>query len=153
MKYSSNKGPLIGVAYQLFLIDENGDSELFEETENGKPYFFKTNEGSVLPAFEAQFLNPKIGDTFDFMINEKEAYGAYDPQLINDLPLSAFTDDDDELDEDIEIDEYIVMLDDEEQEIEGRVVAIHTDSITLDFNHPLAGKTLHYKGKILTVRN
>jgi FKBP-type peptidyl-prolyl cis-trans isomerase SlyD len=146
-----NDEALVGIHYKLYLIDNKGKSELFEETEKGQPYFFRLGEDEVLPAFEKQFQILKPNDTFDFTINKEEAYGDYDESLLMELPISAFTEDED-LDEDIEIGEYLSMVGEDDEEIDGKVVEIKMDTILMDFNHPMAGKALKYEGIVVTMR-
>jgi FKBP-type peptidyl-prolyl cis-trans isomerase SlyD len=147
----SKNGLLIGVHYKLCLIDHKGKSELFEETEKGQPYFFRLGEDEVLPAFEQQFKHLQANDTFQFTISKEEAYGDYDDSLVMELPISAFTEDDD-LDEDIEVGEYLSMVGENDEEIEGKVIEIKEDSILMDFNHPMAGKSLQYDGIVVSRR-
>jgi FKBP-type peptidyl-prolyl cis-trans isomerase SlyD len=142
---------LIGIHYKLFLIDAKGKAELFEETEKGQPYFFRLGEDEVLPAFEKQFLSLQPNDTFNFTINQEEAYGPYDESMVMELPISAFTEDDD-LDEDIEVGEYLSMVGEDDEEIDGKVIEIKEDTILMDFNHPMAGKSLKYDGIVVTMR-
>ncbi len=147
----NKNGLLIGVHYKLCLIDVKGKSELFEETEKGQPYFFRLGEDEVLPAFEQQFKQLHANDTFQFTISKEEAYGDYDEQLVMELPISAFTEDDD-LDEAIEVGEYLSMVGENDEEIEGKVIEIKEDSILMDFNHPMAGKSLQYDGIVVSRR-
>ncbi len=151
MESQNKNGSLVGVHYKLFLIDHKGKSELFEETEKGHPYFFRLGEDEVLPAFEAQFKALQANETFQFTIPKESAYGDYDEQMVMELPLSAFSDDED-LDEDIEVGEYIAMMGENDEEIEGKVIEIKEDSILMDFNHPMAGKALHYDGIVVSRR-
>jgi FKBP-type peptidyl-prolyl cis-trans isomerase SlyD len=151
MDKQHNNEALVGIHYKLFLIDNKGKSELFEETEKGQPYFFRLGEDEVLPAFEQYFKALKPNDTFNFSISKEDAYGDYDESMVMELPISAFSEDDD-LDEDIEVGEYLSMVGENEEAIEGKVVEIKEDTILMDFNHPMAGKTLKYEGIVVTIR-
>jgi FKBP-type peptidyl-prolyl cis-trans isomerase SlyD len=145
------KNTLVGIHYKLFLVDEKGKSILFEETEKGHPYFFRLGEDEVLPAFEKEFFKLQSDDAFNFKIEKSDAYGDYDEQLIMELPISAFTEDD-ELDEDITVGEYITMLGENDEELEGKVLEIQSDVVVMDFNHPMAGKSLKYEGIVVSRR-
>jgi FKBP-type peptidyl-prolyl cis-trans isomerase SlyD len=46
----------------------------------------------------------------------------------------------------------IPMRDNQGNVLQGKVVSVNTDSVKMDFNHPMAGKNLHFTGKILKVR-
>lgn len=48
---------------------------------------------------------------------------------------------------------YIPMADSEGNQMQGRVVEVQGDEVQMDFNHPLAGKTMHFDGKVIGVRD
>ena len=75
----------ITVAYKLYTV-EDGEKELFEETNAEHPFQFISGLGTTLESFENQITALSKGDKFDFTIPADEAYGAYDEQHVFDLP-------------------------------------------------------------------
>ena len=79
----------ITVAYKLYTV-EDGEKELFEETNAEHPFQFISGLGTTLESFENQITALSKGDKFDFTIPADEAYGAYDEQHVFDLPKNIF---------------------------------------------------------------
>ena len=75
----------ITVAYKLYTV-EDGEKELFEETNAEHPFQFISGLGTTLESFENQITTLSKGDKFDFTIPADKAYGAYDEQHVFDLP-------------------------------------------------------------------
>jgi FKBP-type peptidyl-prolyl cis-trans isomerase SlyD len=108
---------------------------------------------SGLPeAFEENLLGLNEGDTFDFSISAEDAYGNVDPNAIIELPKSIFQAEDQSADDILQIGNFIPMTDDQGNRMQGLVVSIEGETVTMDFNHPLAEKTLMFQGKILKIR-
>jgi len=108
---------------------------------------------SGLPeAFENNLLGLNEGDTFDFSISAEDAYGNVDPNAIIQLPKSIFQAEDQNADDILQIGNFIPMTDDQGNRMQGLVVSIEGETVTMDFNHPLAEKTLMFQGKILKIR-
>ena len=92
------------------------------------------------------------GDTFDFSISAEDAYGNVDPNAIIQLPKSIFQAEGQTADDILQIGNFIPMTDDQGNRMQGLVVSIEGETVTMDFNHPLAEKTLMFQGKILKIR-
>jgi FKBP-type peptidyl-prolyl cis-trans isomerase SlyD len=108
---------------------------------------------SGLPeAFEKNLLGLNEGDTFDFSISAEDAYGNVDPNAIIELPKSIFQAEDQNADDILQIGNFIPMTDDPGNRMQGLVVSIEGETVSMDFNHPLAEKTLMFQGKILKIR-
>lgn len=48
---------------------------------------------------------------------------------------------------------FVPMQDNEGNPLEGKIVEVNSEHVKMDFNHPLAGKTLHFTGKIVDLRD
>jgi FKBP-type peptidyl-prolyl cis-trans isomerase SlyD len=149
MKISQNK--FVALTYDLN-VGEGDERELMESAtaENPLEFIFGTN--SMLDAFEKNIENLSEGDSFGFTLTPSQAYGEYDDEHIVDLPKNIF-EVDGKIDTKILFEgNMIPMMDANGNRLEGSVVEVKDDVVTMDFNHPFAGETLHFTGKIITVR-
>ena len=142
----------VTVSYQLF-AGEGEEEELFEETTPEQPLTYISGVGAMLESFEKNLSELSAGDSFDFVIPVEDAYGEYDDEQVVDLPKSMF-EIDGVFDEDgVYEDAIIPMMDAEGNSIQGAVVSVTNDAVMMDFNHPMAGETLHFIGKVEEVRD
>ncbi|MFA5713127.1 MAG: FKBP-type peptidyl-prolyl cis-trans isomerase [Bacteroidales bacterium] len=138
---------VISLSYTLTV-----EGELIEEVDASQPLEFLFGSGYLLPKFEANLLNKKIGDSFDFQLSPEEGYGVVNSEAIVKLSKDLF-----KVDGKIEkglltIGNIIPMQDSEGNRLQGVVEKVEEESVTLDFNHPLAGSTLHFVGKVEAIR-
>jgi FKBP-type peptidyl-prolyl cis-trans isomerase SlyD len=144
------KDKVVSVTYELKLA--NGSDEIVEKVNNDRPLEFLLGHGNLLPKFESNLTGLKIGDKFDFILNSDEAYGALSHEAIVDVPKSVFANDG-QIDEDIiTLGNVIPMMDNQGNRFNGTVKEIGSDSVKMDFNHPLAGENLHFKGEVVGIR-
>lgn len=150
MKIETNK--FVSLIYDLN-VGEGEELELMERATPDHPLEFIYGTNSMIDAFEKNLDGLSDGDSFEFSIQPEEAYGEYVDENVVELPKSIF-------EVDGKIDEQVIypnamvpMMDSEGNRLNGSVVEIKDDSIIMDFNHPYAGETLHFKGKILSVRD
>lgn len=136
----------ISATYQLY-VDRLGTEELLEETPEGRPLQFYTGFGMVLKAFEEKLLGVEKDSVYDFTLAPEEGYGEYHAERVVDIPRENFLDDKGQFDsEHIHMNARVPMQNEDGTYFEGRVVGMADDHIRIDFNAPLAGKTLHFTG-------
>jgi FKBP-type peptidyl-prolyl cis-trans isomerase SlyD len=138
---------VITLAYEL---REGGpEGELLERMDAHYPFRFLFGSGLLLPAFEARLQGLSVLDGFEFTLSPAQAYGPVDPAQIMALPRSAFGPQ-----PEIWLAEGLfVELTDEDGKLHpGKIVRWDDRHVTVDFNHAMAGKTLHFKGFIIQVR-
>ncbi len=144
------KGKMVAVEYRLHADGPEG--ELIEETTADGPLEFIFGHEDLLEHFEQALLDKAAGDAFTVLIKADDAYGEEDEEAIVELPKSTFVVDG-ELDEEmLQEDELVPMTDEDGNELLGVVVEVTDDTVTLDFNHPLAGLDLYFTGSITDVR-
>ncbi len=143
---------VVFISYQLAFPDENGQPDVVEIVDEKEPMVFIHGLSGLPEAFEKNLLGLNEGDTFDFSISAEDAYGNVDPNAIIQLPKSIFQVEGQTADDILQIGNFIPMTDDQGNRMQGLVVAIEGESVTMDFNHPLAEKTLMFQGKILKIR-
>jgi len=136
------KGDIIKVEYEGRLED----GTIFDSTElnEGIPLKFEVGAGHLIPGFDNSVLGKDVGDEFDVILEPNDAYGELDPILAQTISRDDFP-------EDIEPEPGMML----------RVNApngsysvawikdVDDEFITIDMNHPLAGKILNFKIKIL----
>lgn len=144
------KNTVVSLTYVLKRDNANG--EIIEETRVGDPLVFLYGNGQMLPKFEENLSTLKTGDAFEFTLTSADAYGEKDQDAIIDLDKGIFMIDGKTDDELLTIGNVIPMRDDQGNMLQGTVVSVSNDSVRMDFNHPMAGNTLHFTGKVVDVR-
>lgn len=142
---------VVSLTYELRLNDSEGD--VVETVNNDNPLTFVYGTGRLLPKFEENLSGLAVGDDFSFTLKSDEAYGNIDDNAVVDVPLKAFEVDgkiDDNL---LQVGNNIPMQDNAGNRLNGRVKNIGDELVTMDFNHPLAGETLHFNGKVADLRD
>ena len=122
------------------------DGTVFSQSEEGKPMEFLVGGSTIIPALEKGMLGMKIGEKRTITVKAAEAYGEYDKTAVQDMPRSR-------LPKDLEL------------KVGGRyqfnspggpivvtVSALTAATVTIDFNHPLAGKDLTFDVTIVKIR-
>lgn len=144
-----NNNRFIIVHYTLYDADTD---ILIEKTEDLNPFMFVSNTGKTLPAFEAAVSGLQAGANFDFTLTPDEAYGDYNPDGVKELERELFLVNGVFDDSRVREGAVVPMLNQDGQVINGTVLEVGSDLIKLDFNHPLAGKALHFKGMVVENR-
>lgn len=151
MENQQNK--YISVSYQLFSIDADGSKHLEEETQEGRPFQFISGFGVSLDGFEKQIIGLQTGENFDFTLQPAEAFGEYDKEGIHKLQRDVFSINGHFDHENIFPGAVITLMDADEKRFMARVTSVEEDGVTVDTNHPLAGQTLQFTGKVLENRD
>lgn len=147
------KNMVVSVNYHLTVKDENGKEELVEKTDSSHPFVFLFGSGSLLEDFEKNLSGKTKGDNFDFVIAAGQGYGEWSEDNIVEIPMDAFKDQDGNIDKEmLKVGNTLPMMDNEGNHLQGTVEEISDSAVTMDFNHPLAGQDLHFKGEVLEVR-
>ncbi len=141
----------VGVlTYSIHISNKEG--ELLEQASEAEPRTLVFGTGRLLKSFEDRLTGLKSGDEFAFSLSPEEAFGHQREELLMDIPVSAFMVDGKIREGMLEIGKTIPMMDSEGTALNGRVLAIDGEKVKMDFNHPLAGKSLYTYGKVLHVR-
>ena len=148
MKISANK--YVAVIYDLN-VGEGEERELMEKATREVPLKFIYGMGMMIPAFEEAVMGLEEGEKFDFSITPENAYGEYNEEHVLDLPKSIFEVDGKFDSEMVKEGNTIPMMDASGQRINGSVLEVKDDVVVMDFNHPLAGETLHFTGEVIDV--
>jgi len=146
-----SKAKVISLTYQL--RSGSADGELIETAGKENPAEFLFGAGNLIPEFEdkIQELNP--GENFEFTIDSDKAYGPSNPSAIVNLPRSVFTIDGKEAEDLLQVGKIVPMRNDQGEPLQGKILEIEPETVKMDFNHPLAGHDLHFKGEVVTTRD
>ncbi len=148
MKIGKNK--MVSLTYDLHY--DNAEGELIEQATIEKPLSFVFGAGLMLPKFEASLESLEAGNPFEISLQDVDAYGELDENAIVDLPKHIFFIDGEFDDEIVQIGNTVPMMSTSGQRLNGLVLEITDDTVKMDFNHPLAGEDLFFKGEIVEVR-
>ena len=142
----------ITVAYELYTDNEKGIHELVEKAPVEHPFQFITNMGVALDAFEAKVAALAEGENFDFTLTADEAYGPYEEAHVIDLDKEIFCIDGRFDKNTIYPGNVIPLVNADGNRFQGLVLEVKEGTVVIDLNHPLAGKDLHFRGRVVTKR-
>jgi len=141
---------VIALTYEL---REGGpEGELLESVKKDQPIEFLFGVGRLNQNFEENVKDLNEGESFEFTIKADNAYGQINEKAIVDLPKSIFVIDG-KLAEDLLVEGNIINMEDQEgNPHRGKVMNVGEENVKMDFNHPLAGMDLHFKGEVIRRR-
>ena len=133
-------GKRVKIAYTLFV-----GGEVFDTSKGGEPLEYVHGSGQIIPGLERALggLNP--GDERKVHIGAEDAYGPIHPQAIIQVPREQIQD------ENVETGMVLSARNSDGQTMQGIVVEVTESTVTVDFNHPLAGKELYFEITIVDV--
>ena len=133
---------VVTLDYKLIVEDE-----MLESTEDGEPILFIQGIGQIIPGLEKALYGMEVGDQKTVVIQPEDAYGEYDPESLQEAKKEEFS-------EEIPLDvgTFLDLEDDEGDILSAQIIAAEEDTVTLDFNHPLAGKTLTFEITLTDLR-
>jgi len=142
---------IITIAYVL--RDGGPEGVTLEIMDNVWPFRFFFGNGQLLPAFEEKIKGLEEGAAFEFKLLPDEAYGAVREENIVDVPMEVFEQSKELPPNALAEGGYIALTDDQGDTHNGKILSKNEEHVKVDFNHIMAGKTLHFKGVILNVRD
>ncbi len=149
-KIIAEKNNVITLTYELRIKSKTG--EMVEEITDRAPFSFIYGSGALLKKFEEKIHQLHADDTFEFVLNSKDAYGNWDENNVTDIPIQSFTVNDRIDYEMLQIGNIIPLRDEAGNHYDAKVLSVGKDIVKMDFNHPLAGKDLYFSGKIVDIR-
>ena len=103
----------------------------------GDPVDFVVGDGSLLPGFERLLFGMSAGQRQVFTVAPEDAFGMPNESNVQEVPREQFDDD-----VEVEIGLVFYFADASGGEVPGLIIAISDAAVTVDFNHPLAGRTI-----------
>lgn len=115
--------------------------------EGNAPVVFIQGAEQVVPGLENALYGLAVGESKNVVVPAAEGYGEYDPEAFDDVPRSEFP-------PELPLEPGVVLhLRDKDDDVyETTVVSADKDTVRLTFNHPLAGKELHFSVTVLAIR-
>ena len=120
------------------------DGTVFDTSDGRGPLEFTIGKNQVIPGFENEIKTMKLNEEKTIKIKSKDAYGEKNEHLIINVPRDKFP-------TEIEVGGRLVLKGPQWQNIPAVVHEVNKDSVIIDLNHPLAGKELNFKIKIVGI--
>ena len=146
MKAENNK--MVAVDYTLTV-----DGKIADRSRPGQPLEFIFGTGMLLPKFEAAIVGQEPGEKVSFTLAPADGYGEIVDDAIVDLPKTIFMVDGKLAEDILFVGSQIPMANAQGQRMLGVVKEIGDDTVKMDFNHPMAGKTLNFDVEVISVRD
>ena len=147
-------GKYVELVYDLYSITEDGDEKLVHQVDPDDPekIVFGVTPGVIAP-LEKALDGLKKGDTYNVFVNADEAFGPHNPDQVVELDRSIFEIDGKFDDKGVKVGAALPMMTADGYRITGEVIEVGPEKIKMDFNHPLAGKNVRFKGSVHEVRD
>ena len=123
---------------------ESGETIL--KTENEKPLPLVVGSGEIPITIEKALIDMKIGDSKTITLEPTEAFGPRINELIIELPKDGFGDN-----SCLDIGSVVVLNSPQGKKFRGTILKVEEEKVTVDFNHPLAGRTLIFSVTVVSI--
>lgn len=122
------------------------DGAVVDSTKERAPATFTVGDGNLLPGFEQSLFGLKAGDKRSIVLEAANAFGPHNPDNIQIMRRGLFS-------RDMQLAPGVVVsfADKSKAELPGVIMAVDDNDVTVDFNHPLAGKDLTFQVEIINV--
>jgi FKBP-type peptidyl-prolyl cis-trans isomerase SlyD len=141
MKIENNK--VVGIEYTL--KDKDG-AVVDSNVGGGEPLYFIQGLGTIVPGLERAMNGKSLGDAFDVEIKAVDGYGEFDPNRSRKVPRSVVGD------MDVKVGMMLQATGPEGASV-VTVSEVSDTEITIDGNHPMAGKDLFFSIKVAEIRD
>jgi len=135
-------GKTISMEYTLTLENK----EVLDTNVGGDPLSFTQGSHEIIPGLETALVGMKAGESKQVTVAPEQAYGEVNPQAIQEVPI-------DQIPPDArKVGVQLQGKDGQGRMVTPKVTEVKEQVVVLDFNHPLAGKTLYFDVKILDIQ-
>lgn len=136
-----------------YTLREGGrEGNILEVMDEHWPLKFYFGAGTMLPDFERNIKGLAEGQGFEFTIKAADAYGELKSENIREIPFGQLPDSERFPNKNYEVGDRLVFNMGAEDQMLGTVSEVLENSVLVDFNHALAGKDMHFEGRILFIR-
>jgi FKBP-type peptidyl-prolyl cis-trans isomerase SlyD len=134
---------VIGIEYTL---KDAHTGEHLDSNVGQSPLEFVSGKGQIIPGLESKLIEMSVNEEADVMVEPKDAYGELNPEAIQTLPKEQFAG--------IDLKEGMSLFGTGEhgETVQVTVTGFTDSDVTIDYNHPMAGKTLMFSVAILSSR-
>ena len=136
-------GSKVSVHYRGTL---NDGTEFDSSHSRGEPLTFEVGSGNMISGFDDAVQGMTVGETKNITLTPDQAYGDVNPDAIADVPKTSFPDD-------FQFEETAMVEGQNQfgQPMMGTINEVKEDSVTIDFNHPMAGKDLNFEIELVSI--
>jgi FKBP-type peptidyl-prolyl cis-trans isomerase SlyD len=133
---------VVSIEYEV----RDGDT-VVDSNVGGAPLVFMFGKGQIIPGLENGIAHMSVGDNAKVSVDPKDAYGELNPEAMQEVPKDQFSG------IDLEIGMTLYGQGEDGSTVQVTVKEIREESVIIDFNHPLAGKTLLFNVTIKNIRD
>jgi len=139
----TNENCVVAIEYE---VKEAGSTEIVDTNKGATPLEFITGKGHIIPGLENALAGMSKGESADIMVKAADAYGEKNPEAVQTLPIEQF--------EGVDLKEGMTLYGQGEngETVQVTVTSFDDKEVTVDFNHPLAGKDLMFSVTVLDAR-
>ncbi|SEK49679.1 FKBP-type peptidyl prolyl cis-trans isomerase /Apo-metallochaperone SlyD [Stigmatella aurantiaca] len=137
------KDRIVALEYKLHL----GDGEVIDESEPGQPLSYLHGGGQIVPGLEGALEGMGVGDAKKVVVSPAEGYGEHESAGLQEVPRSMFPPD-----AELRPGVRLAAQTDGGEVIPIGIREVKGETVLVDLNHPLAGKTLHFDVTVRDVR-
>ena len=134
------------ITFNYTLKDDEGN--ILDTTKGSSPFSFLSGNGQILPKLEDAMSGMLLGSKKKVEVDATDAYGEYNEEAVQIVERSNFP-----TDVDLQPGMQFVTNSPDGHQMPFIISEIKEDSITIDFNHPLAGKNLEFDVELLDIRD
>jgi len=119
--------------------------EIFDTSKDREPMQFLVGHKNMIEGFEQELLGAEEGDNREFTLLPEHAYGHRNEDAIQEVPREQFPDD-------LEVG-MMFQAQSDQGPMQFSINEILEDTVKIDFNHPMAGKTLKFNVEVISIRD
>lgn len=146
-------GKFVELVYDIYEVAEPQEILMYKFNEDMPESFVYGMNNGMLESFAKAIAGLKAGEAFDVTFGPDDAFGPYMESYLMEFDKEMFTVDGVFDEERVKEGNPIEMMTSDGHRVVGDVVSVSPEKVKIDFNHPLAGQTIHFIGKIKTVRD
>ena len=135
-----------GDEVQVHYTGKLEDGTIFDSSEDGEPLSFTIGENRVIPGFEEAVTGMEPGDTKTTEIDPEQAYGEHRDDMVMELDREQIPDD-----VEPDVGQQLQLRLENGQTVPVLITALGEETVTIDANHPLAGRTLIFEIELIDV--
>ena len=136
-----------GNTVEVHYVGTFDDGTEFDSSRSrGETITFQVGAGQMISGFDAAVLGMEVGEQKDISLAPEDAYGPHNPDYIKTYPKSVFP-------QEVQLTEGVSVAGQNElgQQMIAKVLKVEGDQVSLDFNHPMAGKNLNFSIEMVNI--
>ena len=141
---SNHDNKVVSIEYEL---KDSKTGEVIDSNVGKEPLEYIGGKGQIIPGLENEIAKMSVGDKADIKVAAKDGYGEVNPEALQTLPREQFAG------IDLQVGMPLYGQGENGETVQVTVKSFDDKSVTVDFNHPLAGKDLEFSVSLLNVRD